>query len=197
MRASKRQQVVDTATALFSKHGFHPVGIDWIINDSGVARMTLYRHFAGKDDLVREVLEQRYTYIVDSIEQSVLPLVDPIERVKAIFDWYGAWFRTPEFAGCLFERALAEFGTAYPKVSEVAIRYRQKITNWIAELLADVVSPDAAKQLGNVYMMLLDGATVEARAVNDPVAAARAWQAAELLLSQAKIQSHALAESAR
>lgn len=197
MRASKRQQVVDTATALFSKHGFHPVGIDWIINDSGVARMTLYRHFAGKDDLVREVLEQRYTYIVDSIEQSVLPLVDPIERVKAIFDWYGAWFRTPEFAGCLFERALAEFGTAYPKVSEVAIRYRQKITNWIAELLADVVSPDAAKQLGNVYMMLLDGATVEARAVNDPVAAARAWQAAELLLSQAKIQSQALAESAR
>ena len=197
MRASKRQQVVDTATALFSKHGFHPVGIDWIINDSGVARMTLYRHFAGKDDLVREVLEQRYTYIVGSLEQSVLPLVDPTDRVKAIFDWYGAWFHTPEFAGCLFERALAEFGTTYPKVSEVAIRYRQKIANWIAELLADVVSPDAAKQLGNVYMMLLDGATVEARAVNDPVAAARAWQAAELLLSQAKIQSHALAESAR
>jgi AcrR family transcriptional regulator len=197
MRASKRQQVVDTATALFSKHGFHPVGIDWIIDDSRVARMTLYRHFAGKDDLVREVLEQRYTYIVDSIEQSVLQLTDPAERVKAIFDWYGAWFRTPEFAGCLFDRALAEFGTAYPKVSEVAIRYRQKITNWIAELLADVVPPDVAKQLGNVYMMLLDGATVEARALNDPFAAARAWQAAELLLSQAKIQSRALAESAR
>ncbi|PCE27750.1 TetR family transcriptional regulator [Paraburkholderia acidicola] len=197
MRASKRQQVVDTATALFSKHGFHPVGIDWIIDDSGVARMTLYRHFAGKDDLVREVLEQRYTYIVDSIEQSVSSLVDPTDRVKAIFDWYGAWFRTPEFAGCLFERALAEFGTTYPKVSEVAIRYRQKIVNWIAELLADVVPPDTAKQLGSVYMMLLDGATVEARAVNDPVAAMRAWQAAALLLSQAKIQSHALVESAR
>ncbi|MEQ5839233.1 TetR/AcrR family transcriptional regulator [Paraburkholderia acidicola] len=197
MRASKRQQVVDTATALFSKHGFHPVGIDWIIDDSGVARMTLYRHFAGKDDLVREVLEQRYTYIVDSIEQSVSLLVDPTDRVKAIFDWYGAWFRTPEFAGCLFERALAEFGTTYPKVSEVAIRYRQKIANWIAELLADVVPPDTAKQLGSVYMMLLDGATVEARAVNDPVAATRAWQAAALLLGQAKIQSHALVESAR
>jgi len=49
MRASKRQQVVDKAGELFSKHGFHPVGVDWIIDESGVARMTLYRHFAGKE----------------------------------------------------------------------------------------------------------------------------------------------------
>src|SRR5580698_2936101 len=102
MRASKRQIVVDKATELFSKHGFHPVGVDWIIDDSGVARMTLYRHFVSKDDLVREVLEQRYQYIVDSMEEQLRPLTDPVQRVKAMFDWYGAWFETPEFAGCLF-----------------------------------------------------------------------------------------------
>ncbi|HVE08684.1 MAG TPA: TetR/AcrR family transcriptional regulator [Paraburkholderia sp.] len=185
MRASKRQLVVDKATELFSKYGFHPVGVDWIIDDSGVARMTLYRHFVSKDDLVREVLEQRYQFIVDSMTQRLAPLTDPVERVKAIFDWYGAWFETPEFAGCLFERALAEFGTEYPKVSEVAIRYRQKIANWIEELLKDVVPPPIAKQLGSVYMMLLDGATVDARAFNDTAAASRAWGAAEVLLKQA------------
>src|ERR1700761_6283578 len=105
MRESKRQQVVDKATELFSKHGFHPVGVDWIIDDSGVARMTLYRHFAGKDDLIREVLEQRYTFILDSMRESVQAMPDAVGRVKAIFDWYEGWFRTPEFAGCLFERA--------------------------------------------------------------------------------------------
>ncbi|KFL21923.1 DNA-binding transcriptional repressor AcrR [Ralstonia pickettii] len=59
MRESKRQQVVDKAGELFSRHGFHPEGVDWIIDESDVARMTLYRHFAGKEDLIKEVLEQR------------------------------------------------------------------------------------------------------------------------------------------
>ncbi|WP_244323286.1 TetR/AcrR family transcriptional regulator [Paraburkholderia dipogonis] len=135
MRASKRQLVVDKATVLFSKHGFQAVGVDWIIDDSGVARMTLYRHFSGKDDLIREVLLQRYALIIGSIEARLQRLTVPEERVKAIFDWYGDWFATPEFAGCLFERALAEFGTEYPKVSGVAIQYREKMTSWMAELL--------------------------------------------------------------
>ena len=120
MRANKRQLVVDKATELFSRHGFHPVGVDWIIDDSGVARMTLYRHFASKDELIREVLVQRYDLIVGSIDAQLQHVVDPVERVKTVFDWYEAWFRTPEFAGCLFERALAEFGTAYAPISDVA-----------------------------------------------------------------------------
>jgi AcrR family transcriptional regulator len=189
MRESKRQQVVDKATELFSKHGFHPVGVDWIIDDSGVARMTLYRHFAGKDDLVREVLEQRYDYIIESVGQRVQSVGEPLARVKAIFDWYEAWFRTPEFAGCLFERALAEFGTSYPKVSEVAIRYREKMVDWIDEILRDIVPPDTARNFASVCMMLLDGATVEARAFNDPSSAKRAWQAVELMLSRSKVAS--------
>ncbi|WP_431823805.1 TetR/AcrR family transcriptional regulator [Burkholderia sp. F1] len=184
MRASKRQLVVDKATELFSKHGFHPVGVDWIIDDSRVARMTLYRHFPSKDELIREVLVQRYDLIVGSIDAQLQHVVDPVERVKTIFDWYEAWFNTPAFAGCLFERALAEFGTEYAPISDVAIRYRRKMVEWIGELLADLVSPETAKRLAAVYMMLLDGATVEARAFNDSASARRAWQAAKSLLEQ-------------
>ncbi|PRX21197.1 TetR family transcriptional regulator [Paraburkholderia sp. BL18I3N2] len=186
MRASKRQLVVDKATVLFSKHGFQAVGVDWIIDDSGVARMTLYRHFSGKDDLIREVLLQRYALIIGSIEVRLQGLEVPEERVKAIFDWYGDWFATPEFAGCLFERALAEFGTEYPKVSGVAIQYRDKMTSWMAELLGDLMPAPDAKHLGEVFMMLLDGATVTARAANDPTPASQAWAAAEVLLRSTK-----------
>ncbi|MFM0596657.1 TetR/AcrR family transcriptional regulator [Paraburkholderia dilworthii] len=186
MRESKRQVVVDKATELFSKYGFQAVGVDWIIDDSGVARMTLYRHFSGKDDLIREVLLQRYALIVGSIEARLQTLEIPEERVKAFFDWYGDWFATPEFAGCLFERALAEFGTEYPTISGVAIQYREKMTSWIAKLLEDLMPEPDAKRLGDVFMMLLDGATVNARAVNDPRPASQAWAAAEVLLRSAK-----------
>jgi AcrR family transcriptional regulator len=186
MRASKRQQVVDKAGELFSKHGFHPVGVDWIIDESGVARMTLYRHFAGKEDLIKEVLEQRYTFVMGSIAEKLSPMPDAPSRLKGIFDWYGTWFRTPEFAGCLFERALAEFGAACPKVTDVAVRYRDDLLAMMETLLKDVVPANTARQLAGVYVMLLSGATADARAIGDPSAASQAWQAAETLLNQAR-----------
>lgn len=192
MRASKRQQVVDKAGELFSKHGFHPVGVDWIIDESGVARMTLYRHFAGKEDLIKEVLEQRYTFVMGSIAETLSPMPDATARLKGIFDWYGTWFRTPEFAGCLFERALAEFGATCPKVTHVAVRYRDDLLAMMETLLKDVVPANTARQLAGVYVMLLSGATADARAIGDPSAASQAWQAAETLLNQARATTEAV-----
>ena len=191
MRASKRQQVVDKAGELFSKHGFHPVGVDWIIDESGVARMTLYRHFAGKEDLIKEVLEQRYTFVMGSIAEKLSPMPDATARLKGIFDWYGTWFRTPEFAGCLFERALAEFGATCPKVTDVAVRYRDDLLAMMETLLKDVVPANTARQLAGVYVMLLSGATADARAIGDPSAASQAWHAAETLLNQARAATEA------
>ncbi|CAJ0721212.1 MULTISPECIES: TetR/AcrR family transcriptional regulator [Ralstonia] len=192
MRASKRQQVVDKAGELFSQHGFHPVGVDWIIDESGVARMTLYRHFAGKEDLIKEVLEQRYTFVMGSIAEKLSPMPDATARLKGIFDWYGTWFRTPEFAGCLFERALAEFGATCPKVTDVAVRYRDDLLAMMETLLKDVVPAKTARQLAGVYVMLLSGATADARAIGDPSAASQAWHAAETLLNQARAATEAV-----
>jgi len=167
-----------------------------IIRDSEVARMTLYRQFAGKDELIREVLLQRHKHIFQSIERKMQPITDPKKRVKCIFDWYQSWFCTPEFAGCLFERALAEFGTKRPLISEPAVLFRSSMTDLIAGILRDIVSASAAKQLGHVFMMLLDGATVEARATNDSLSAAVAWSTAEKLLEQELSKSAAASPKA-
>ena len=184
MRASKKQLVIDKATELFSQFGFQGVGIDRIIEESDVARMTLYRHFDGKDALIRAVLEQRYNMIVDDITVRILQTDDPVKRVKTVFDWYEAWFATPEFAGCLFERALAEFGPDHPQISEIAIKYRRKMASWIEELLEVLIPKARAQLLSEVFVMLLDGATVEARASKSSGPAMRAWTAAEALLKQ-------------
>ena len=191
MRASKRQQLVDKAGELFSCHGFHPVGIDWILEASDVARMTLYRHFSGKDDLIKEVLEQRYTFIMGSMAAKLQRLPDATARLKGIFDWYETWFRSPEFAGCLFERALAEFGSSCPNVTDVAVRYRNDLLAMIESLLCEIVPPGSARRLAGTYVILLSGATADARAIGDPKAASRAWQAALVLLNQARATASA------
>ena len=52
----KRQILIDTATRLFSQDGYHAVGIDRILAEAGVAKMTLYKYFPSKKELVVEVL---------------------------------------------------------------------------------------------------------------------------------------------
>ncbi|TIX90685.1 hypothetical protein [Rhizobium sp. P44RR-XXIV] len=105
--------------------------------------------------------------------------------MRAIFAWHEAWFATPEFAGCLFERALAEFGTDYPKISMIAIRYKTTMTSWMGDILTSLLPEQAAARTASILMILLDGATIDARAFRDPTVATRAWDAAKILIEQA------------
>ena len=182
--SSKREQIIKVATDLFSRHGFHPVGVDRIVTESDVARMTLYNHFPGKDDLISSVLERRYQDIMSSLRSSVEPAASARDKLNAIFLWHEAWFSTPEFSGCLFERALAEFGTDDPKISAVAIQYKTTMTAWMRDMLAEIVPEQAAARISSILMILLDGATIDARAFRDPTIARRAWTAAEAVIGQ-------------
>ena len=57
--AGARERILDASYELFSHRGIQGVGIDAIIDRSGVARQTLYRHFDSKQDLVLAFLERR------------------------------------------------------------------------------------------------------------------------------------------
>ncbi|MGY5810841.1 TetR/AcrR family transcriptional regulator [Rhizobium sp. LEGMi198b] len=180
----KKEQLIAVATDLFSRHGFHPVGVDRILAEAGVARMTLYNHFPGKDDLISAVLDRRYQDIMASLRAYVEPTASAREQLRAIFAWHEAWFDTPEFSGCLFERALAEFGTDYPNISNVAIQYKKTMTAWTGDMLKTLLPEHAATRVASILLILLDGATIDARAFHDPTVATRAWGAAEAIIER-------------
>ena len=103
-----RERILDAAYDP-SRRGIRAVGIDSIIERSGVARMTLYRHFGSKDALVLAFLErreQRWTRTGSSARSR--RTADPAERLLAIFDVFDEWFQRPEFEGCSFINVLLE-----------------------------------------------------------------------------------------
>ena len=92
--ASGRERVLATAYELFSKHGTRAVGVDRIIAESGVAKMTLYRNFASKDELILAFLERREelwtrAWLQADVERRA---ATPGARLLAIFDTFGEWF---------------------------------------------------------------------------------------------------------
>ena len=59
MRASRRDHLVDRAADLFYREGFHATGIDRVLAEAGVAKMTLYKHFGSKEALILATLRRR------------------------------------------------------------------------------------------------------------------------------------------
>jgi AcrR family transcriptional regulator len=108
--ASARDRLIDTAIALFNRHGFHATGVDRIVAVAKVAKKTLYAHFPSKEDLILAALARKRAAFADRFLPAVLVVADdPKQRLLALFELAKSWFTDPDFYGCLFVNAAVEY----------------------------------------------------------------------------------------
>ena len=184
-----RERILDTAYELFSRNGIRAVGVDRIIAESGVAKMTLYRHFGSKDELVLEFLrrrEQRWTqeWLQAEVEQRA---DDPAERLLAIFDVFDAWFRTDDFDGCSFINVLLELTDRASPVRRATVGHLATIRSFLQRLAADAGVADP-EDFARRWHILMKGSIVAA-GEGDREAARRAQAIGKLLLADARARA--------
>jgi AcrR family transcriptional regulator len=182
---SARQRVLDAAYELFSTRGIQAVGIDAIIEASGVARQTLYRHFGSKQELVLaflELREQRWTqaWLRAEVEART---TDPRERLLAIFDVFDGWFQEPGFEGCSFINVMLEHPADGDALGAASIDQLARIRAFLTGLATDagVADPD---DFARKWHILMKGSIV-ARQEGDAGAARRSQEMGALLLNAA------------
>jgi AcrR family transcriptional regulator len=181
-RQSARERILDTAYELFSRHGTRAVGVDRIIAECGIAKMTLYRNFPSKDDLILAFLEcrdERWTREWLQAEAQRRG-ASPAERLLAIFDTFEGWFARDDFEGCSFINVMLEIDDCNDPVREASVRHLADIRTFVAGLAAEagIDDPDAfARQ----WHILMKGSIVSA-AEGDLRAASRAKEMGALLL---------------
>ncbi|MGH3841828.1 MAG: TetR/AcrR family transcriptional regulator [Pseudonocardiaceae bacterium] len=181
---SGRERVMRAAYDLFSQHGTRTVGVDAVIGEAGVAKMTLYRNFASKDDLILAFLERREVHWTRGWvrAESQRRGAEPAQRLLAIFEIFGEWFARPDFEGCSFITTLLEVTDRDSPVRQASVRHLANIRSYLIELAtqAGVTDPDSfARQ----WHILMKGSIVAA-AEGDTQAAARARELGLLLLKQ-------------
>jgi len=183
-----RERILDTAYDLFSRHGVRAVGVDRIVAQSGVAKMSLYRHFPSKEALVLTFLaerEQRWSN--DWLAAEVMGRADsPAERLLAIFDVFGEWFRLNDFEGCSFINVLLEHDDRESDVRHASIGHLRNIRSFVSGLAADAGAPDP-DGLAHQWHILMKGSIVAA-GEGDHRAAERAQDMGRLLLADAGIR---------
>jgi len=109
--AQTREKLLQAALELFARNGFHAVGLDAIIDRAGVSKQTFYNHFESKDDLVLATLELRRDAEDKLFAELFKDLAgdDPREQLYANIDVIQAWFRQPQWQGCICIKAASEF----------------------------------------------------------------------------------------
>src|SRR5215467_3113546 len=186
---SSRERILQTAAELFYRHGIHSVGIDRIIEQSGVAKMTFYRYFPSKAHLIAQYLaqkEQNWQRLVAQFTGDAART--PVAKLLAIFDALELAIKNPGFCGCPFIKALAEFG---PDRNEPEVRAR--IDKHFAEMegvvrpLLKQARPKDAKKLLQPLMSLITGTIVVAQATGHTDVASRNKAAAQSLLEQSSL----------
>jgi AcrR family transcriptional regulator len=180
-----RERILEAAYELFSRHGVRAVGIDAIIRRSGVARMTLYRHFASKDALVLAFLERReQRWTQDWLQTEVERRSgDPAERLLAVFDVFDEWFLREDFEGCSFINVLLEIADPQSELHHASAQYLTKIRAFVVDLAEDAGVADP-EDLAHKWHILMKGSIVAA-GEGDRAAARRAREVAALVLADA------------
>jgi AcrR family transcriptional regulator len=179
-----RKRILLTAYDLFARHGIRAVGVDRIVAESGVAKTTLYRHFASKDDLVVAALALREElWSRDWLQHEVERRGGPARtRLLTIFDVFGEWFRTADYEGCLFTRTLLELGDRTTPPAAASVSALARIRAWLAGLAEEAGVRDPVR-FASQWQLLMLGSLVKA-ATGDTEAAAEASQVASLLLER-------------
>lgn len=178
-----RERILETAYELFSQHGIRAVGVDAVVEGAGVAKMTLYRHFESKDELVLEFLrrrEERWT--IEWLQADVEGRADdPAERLLAIFDVFDGWFQERDFEGCSFINVLLEIDDRSSPVREATVAHLANIRLFLRALAEGIGARDP-DDFARRWHILMKGSIVAA-GEGDLRAAKRAQAIGKLILA--------------
>jgi AcrR family transcriptional regulator len=179
-----RERILDTAYELFSQRGVRGVGIDEVIERAGVAKATLYRHFASKDELVLAFLERReQRWTREWVEAEARRRgTSPEEQLLAIFDLFDGWFQRADFEGCSFINTLLEIGDRDHALWQASATHLQNIRSLVRGLAEEAGLRDA-DGFAHSWHILMKGAIVAA-GEGDRDAARRAKAMGRLLIAE-------------
>ncbi len=186
MAESRRDRLIDTALDLFNRNGYHATGIDRILAESGVAKMTLYNHFGSKDALIQAALARRDERWRKWFRDAVARRAEtPRGRLLAVFDALEEWFARPDFHGCMFIRAAGEYAELDDPIHAGAAEHQRLVLGDLRDLAAAAGVPRPAR-LAREIMLLALGAMI-ATQVNGPIGAGQTAKKAAAILIEAAL----------
>ena len=157
-----KERLFQTAARLFYRHGYRAIGVDTLAAESGIGKMTLYRHYPSKDDLIVAFLRDSNEDFWKYFEQSTEDAPSGREKLLAFFEALQSYVTSPACYGCPF----INVATEYPEVEyaghQVALEHKRSVRARFIQL-AEEAGARQPESLANALLLLMDGAYMAAR----------------------------------
>lgn len=154
----KAKKLLETSSFLFGEYGFTNVGVDTLVRESKVAKMTLYQYFESKEKLVeiclvvhKNQLIEKVEFILEQVEN--LSLIDKLKKIFYLHVDIESSYR-------LIFKAIVEIKLAYPVAYDVVRKYRTWLINTIYQLIS-TYKKNATYQDAHLFLFIIDGAMTQ------------------------------------
>lgn len=162
MRPNKRDELVRKALKVFYANGFHATGMDKLVAETGISKTSMYKHFRTKEDIILAVLRLRDENFRNWLYRRVEALAEtPKGQLLAVFDALGEWFALPEFRGCMFIKASAEFQEPNHPIHVQSAEHKRLLTEHFT-LVAKAAGLSDPTDLTRQLMILKEGSIIMA-----------------------------------
>jgi AcrR family transcriptional regulator len=159
---SARQRILDVAIPLFYQEGARAVGIDTIIAKSGVAKMSLYRSFRSKDELIAACLEERdksYWQWFDGVVAQHPG--DPREQLRGVIRGVAKRTSNPGYRGCIFLNTATDYAAPWHPGRKLAVRHKETLASRLLKICRQLSVRDPVA-LSRQLVLLINGAQATA-----------------------------------
>lgn len=183
----KRTHVLSTALSLFHRQGFSNIGVDRIVAEAKIAKMTFYKYFPSKIYLIEECLRAESFSIQLAIYQRLreCKTPTPLEKIKAIYIWHHDLIHSENFNGSLFNKAAGTFLLEDGLIFEIIDQHKMWQFNLIKQML-DQINIHQPETMASCFINMLDGMLYNAAYHSD--IPNDLWPFFEFCLTQNKIK---------
>lgn len=168
-----RERILNIASELFFRQGYHKTGINQIIEESGVAKATFYSNFKSKEDLAVEYLRERDRVETDAMKDATTGIKDPYERYMAIIQGVKEHMIRTDFRGCAFGNMAVEITEPSHPIRKEVKHHEDRFRSILKDVIQDLKDSDPkyrdieVDSLVNTYHLIVEGAIVASKNYND------------------------------
>jgi len=184
-RAERQEIVLDTAERLFSARSSRSVGMDELVRETGLGKMTVYRLFKSKDDLVGAYLSRKAATVLSYIDAELIRLQgDPRAALLSVVDAVEKDVTRTGFRGCPFTNVSSEYDDPQHPARSAAADYKYELHMRLLALTGELV-PGNAEDLAAQVHLVIDGMYLSGGLLGPDGPAAHGRQLAERLIDAA------------
>ena len=188
-RSAKSEEILKLAFEIFYREGFHATGVDTILENSGISKRTLYKHFGSKEALIKATIQYFHQHALDKISEFVNKKSSrsPLEKPLRLLDYVIQSVESGDLRGCYAMNAKSEYANRDENIESVCDGYSDAVEKMLEATIKEAGYAEC-KKLASQIAILYRGAvlTCQSRKSAEPALAAKA--AAKVLLSQARLR---------